>query len=265
MSANPNLFGLAAAFALFLIVFRLLELTRPRHRRLALLRPGFLLDLSYWLFTPLVTKWISRAAVITITVPLALLVYGRVDAGDIANGYGPASKLPLWIQAAAIMMIGDFCGYWMHRIFHHGRLWRFHAIHHSPTALDWLSALRVHPVNDALMRIATTLPLLALGFAPVAVVSVIPVLTVMAIVVHANLDWDWGPLRTVLVSPRFHRWHHADDDAARGKNFAGLFPLWDILFRTYYMPARMAPQRFGTDLAVPENLWRQLVFPFASR
>ncbi len=23
-----------------------------------------------------------------------------------------------------------------------------------------------------------------------------------------NLDWDWGPLRTVVASPQFHRWYH---------------------------------------------------------
>jgi hypothetical protein len=40
----------------------------------------------------------------------------------------------------------------------------------------------------------------------------------------------------VIVSPRFHRWLHADEDAARDKNFPGLLPIWDVLFGTYYMP-----------------------------
>ena len=47
------------------------------------------------------------------------------------------------------------------------------------------------PGDDALMRVARTLPILAFGFAPVAVAGVAPVLTLMAIVVHANVDWDW--------------------------------------------------------------------------
>jgi len=45
-----------------------------------------------------------------------------------------------------------------------------------------------------------------------------------------------GPLRAVLASPRFHRWHHTSAKEGRDKNFAGLLPLWDILFGTYYMP-----------------------------
>jgi sterol desaturase/sphingolipid hydroxylase (fatty acid hydroxylase superfamily) len=93
-------------------------------------------------------------------------------------------------------------------------------------------------------------------------VGIAPVLTVMAILVHANLDWDWGPLRAVLASPRFHRWHHTDEANARDKNFAGMLPLWDILFRTYYMPRDRLPQQFGTSSPVPAELIGQILFPF---
>jgi sterol desaturase/sphingolipid hydroxylase (fatty acid hydroxylase superfamily) len=142
------------------------------------------------------------------------------------------------------------------------RLWRFHAVHHSSVDLDWLSAVRLHPVNDALMRIAGALPLLGLGFAPVAIAGVAPVVTVMAILVYANLDWDWGPLRAVFASQRFHRWHHTDEANARDKNFADLMPLRDMLFGTYYMPRDRLPQQFGTASPVPAGLLGQLVFPF---
>ena len=77
----------------------------------------------------------------------------------------------------------------------------------------------------------------------------------------ANLDWDWRPLRAVLASPRFHRWHHTDEASARDKNFAGLLPLWDILFGTYYMPRDKVPTRFGTTSPVA-GLVGQMIFPF---
>jgi sterol desaturase/sphingolipid hydroxylase (fatty acid hydroxylase superfamily) len=170
--------------------------------------------------------------------------------------------LPQWLQAISILIAGDLIGYWMHRAFHRGRLWRYHAVHHSSQELDWLSSVRLHPVNDALMRIAAALPVLALGFAPVAVAGIAPLLTLMAILVHANLDWDWGPLRAVIVSPRFHRWHHTSEAEARDKNFAGLLPLWDILFGTYHMPRERVPEHFGTDTPVPAGLLGQMLFPF---
>jgi sterol desaturase/sphingolipid hydroxylase (fatty acid hydroxylase superfamily) len=95
-------------------------------------------------------------------------------------------------------------------------------------------------VNDAVMRVVGVFPVLLLGFAPIAVAGIVPVLTVMAILVHANLDWDWGPLRSVISSPRFHRWHHTDEEQARDKNFAGQQPVWDILSGAYYMPKKGA-------------------------
>ena len=150
----------------------------------------------------------------------------------------------------------------MHRAFHGARLWRFHAVHHSSVDLDWLSAVRLHPVNDAVMRLAGEVPLLVLGLAPLAIAGIAPVLTVMAILVHANLDWDWGPLRALLASPRFHRWHHTDEANARDKNFAGLLPIWDILFGTYYMPSDRLPHQFGTASPVPAGLIGQILFPF---
>ncbi len=261
----PTIQGLVTGFVVLLVVFRTLQLFRPADKRLALLRRGFWTDLAYWAFTPLVTRAITRIAVISAVVPLALLVYGKIDKELLLSGFGPASRLPLWLQAVAILVLGDFVGYWMHRAFHGARLWRFHAVHHSSVDLDWLSAVRLHPVNDALMRVAGTLPVLVLGFAPLAVAGIAPILTFMAILVHANLDWDWGPLRAVVVSPRFHRWHHTDETHARDKNFAGLLPLWDVLFGTYYMPRNRLPQQFGTATAVPAGLIGQMLFPFKAR
>ena len=254
--------GLFIGFVGLLALFRALEWLRPAERRLPILRRGFWTDLAYWVFTPLVTRTTTRASVLIVLVPFALVVYGRVDKDLIQNGFGPAARLPLWVQAIAIFTLADFIGYWMHRWFHGGRLWRFHAIHHSSADLDWLSSVRLHPVNDVLMRVAATLPILALGFAPMAVAAILPALTFMAVVVHANVDWDWGPLRSVLASPRFHRWHHSDEAAARDKNFAGIFPVWDILFGTYYMPRNILPASFGTSTPVPTGLIGQLVFPF---
>jgi sterol desaturase/sphingolipid hydroxylase (fatty acid hydroxylase superfamily) len=45
-----------------------------------------------------------------------------------------------------------------------------------------------------------------------------------------------GPLRLLIASPRFHRWHHADVPEAHGKNLANIFPLFDWMFGTYRVP-----------------------------
>ena len=259
---QASIIGLSIAFGILFVVFTALEWVRRRHSARAVFRAGFFTDVTYWFFTPVINKVIVPATLLVIVVPVAVLVYGRVDKGAIQHGFGPLSRLPFWGQAALIVVTGDFVGYWMHRAFHRGRLWRFHAVHHSSTELDWLSSVRVHPVNEIVMRLASVAVILPLGLAPLAFASVAPFLTLFAILIHADLDWDWGPLRAVLASPRFHRWHHTDETAARDKNFAGLLPLWDILFGTYHMPHGQVPSSFGTKTVVGKNLWAQLWGPF---
>lgn len=258
----PTVIGLVIALAILMVVFRLLDWRQPRQRRAPLLRAGLVTDLTYWFATPFITHYVVKVVVLIAIGAFAWTVYGRIDKAEILSGFGPLSRLPPPVQVLMMLIVGDFIGYWNHRMFHGRRLWRFHAIHHSSTALDWLSAVRVHPINDLAGRIATTLPLLALGFAPSAAVWVAPVLAVFAILLHANLNWDFGPLRAVIASPRFHRWHHTSEQDARDKNFAGLFPVWDILFGTYYMPPGRVPERFGTETPVPDGFLPQLLHPF---
>jgi sterol desaturase/sphingolipid hydroxylase (fatty acid hydroxylase superfamily) len=92
----------------------------------------------------------------------------------------------------------------------------------------------------------------------------LPLFTAYAIFLHANVRWDFGPLRRALANPRFHRWHHTSAADERDKNFAGLLQLWDILFGTYYLPARQ-PTLFGIVDAMPASLLGQLTSPFRRR
>jgi hypothetical protein len=81
--------------------------------------------------------------------------------------------------------------------------------------------------------------------------------------VHANLNWTFGPLRYFFASPVFHRWHHTMLEEGRDKNFASTFPLLDVLFDTFYMPAGKLPEEFGTGAPdFPEHFWGQMIHPF---
>jgi len=89
----------------------------------------------------------------------------------------------------------------------------------------------------------------------------IPFNLVIGPLVHANLDWTFGPFRYVIASPVFHRWHHVKDPAFRDKNFAPTFPVLDLMFGTFYMPKGVLPQGFGVDDA-PRHFLGQMVYPF---
>ena len=79
---------------------------------------------------------------------------------------------------------------------------------------------------------------LAVGVAPGQFVAIVAVTQLVERLSHATVRLGFGPLRWLLVSPRFHRLHHAvglgHESAGQGSlgghNFAVLFPVWDILF-----------------------------------
>jgi sterol desaturase/sphingolipid hydroxylase (fatty acid hydroxylase superfamily) len=102
-----------------------------------------------------------------------------------------------------------------------------------------------------------------MGYNPTVTLSTAPILTFYAIFLHANVNWDFGPLRSVIATPVFHRWHHSREPEAWDKNFAGLLPIWDILFGTYYMPKGRWPENFGICEPMPKGYLGQLWEPFS--
>ena len=221
---------------------------------------GLATDLSYWVFSPIFTRYIRIWLTVSATIWLFHISDGDRIADFFANGHGPVSRLPLWVQGALYLLGTDFVLYWIHRGFHQGFLWKYHAVHHAPEDLDWISAARFHPVNLALGTGLVDVVSLLCGISPRIFIVIGPFLTVSSCLVHANLSWTFGPLRHVFASPVFHRWHHATD--AYNSNFSGTFAIWDVMFGTYHMPQNAQPRSYGIDdKAMPEGLLPQLLYP----
>ena len=256
-----QIIGFIVVFAAIAVIFVTLERLWPANRGWRLFRPGFRTDLLYWLFTPLVTRTITRVVLAVLITGVLALLGSTLTLEQLKYGWGPVGNLPWGLQAVLILLLADFMGYWAHRLHHTTRLWRFHTIHHTPKQVDWLMAVRVHPVNDLVATIIRATPLLALGFAPAAVAALVPLFAFLGLYDHANVRWDYGPLRGIIVSPAFHRWHHTGEEQGRNCNYGGLLAIWDRAFGTYYFPKR-APERFGVDEDVPDGLVGQMLYPF---
>jgi sterol desaturase/sphingolipid hydroxylase (fatty acid hydroxylase superfamily) len=214
-------------------------------------------DLLYWFVTPLGVRLVR-------TLLLAAGV-AWVFGGE-AVGWGAVRGLPLWQQCLCILVLQDFLQYWVHRAFHTPAWWRFHAVHHSPTALDWSAAARFHLVNHLLSFTLADVVVLLIGFSPVALLVLTPFNTLYAAMVHANLDWTFGPLRYVFASPVFHRWHHTAEGEGSQRNFAPTFPFLDLMFGTFHMPVGKLPEEFGNgEPGFPEAFWGQFLYPFRKR
>ena len=219
-------------------------------------------DLVFWLLS------FVLYANLTVAVTQFLLrgVFGSDGArmfAAIQAGRGWISRLPVAVQAFAVIFTVDVIQYWLHRAFHTRWLWPFHAIHHSPKDLDWTATWRIHPVNFIFYETLAGVVTLLMGCSPITLLIVYPFNFFSAALVHANLNWTFGPFRFVFASPVFHRWHHASDPAIHDKNFAPTFPFLDLMFGTFHMPKGELPGAYGAD-GVPEDVLGQLAHPFVA-
>src|SRR5258708_1207596 len=158
-------------------------------------------DIVYWFFVPV----FGRVFRIGMLVFGAAVVFNLHEGDDVIafyeNGHGPLSELPLWLQAVLFLVLSDFMLYWLHRMFHRGGFWKYHAIHHSSEDLEWISAARFHPVNLFLGTIVVDVILLMAGISPNIMLWVGPFNTFHSAFVHANLNWTLGPFKYVLATP----------------------------------------------------------------
>lgn len=255
-SGRMDIFGIKGLLicALIFIPFEHLIAERPQK----ILRKGLGVDLIYVLFNGLVVK-----AVIILIAANALEAAAMLIPRSVTHAVGGQ---PIWLQVAEIIVITDIGVYWAHRAFHEiPALWKFHAVHHGIEELDWLGAFHSHPVDAIVTKAISLTPIFFLGFseASIAVFSVIYFWHTL--LVHSNLRIPFGPLKWLIASPQFHRWHHANQREAYDKNFAGQLPFLDVMFGTYNATGNKVPEKYGVDDPVPSSYFGQIGYPLRRR
>jgi sterol desaturase/sphingolipid hydroxylase (fatty acid hydroxylase superfamily) len=171
------------------------------------------------------------------------------------------SELSIWIVAPLALFIGDFVGYWRHRLEHTALLWPGHAIHHSDAAMTWTTGVRFHPLNRLTTALIDSTALALIGFPPEAIMINAYARHYYGLFIHMDLPWTYGPLGRVFVSPAMHRWHHIRDADGAGVNFATVLSVFDQAFRTHHTPGPC-----DVPLGVRDPIGRdpvsQLLWPF---
>ena len=244
---------------LYSLVYVPLERVFARRREQPVFRDEWRTDLSYFFVNTLLVQFTS---LMTVIPAMALFDWARHP-----QLTAWTSGLPLAVQVACVLLVADLTQYWVHRAFHElPALWKFHAIHHSATSMDWLAGSRLHLVDALATRAATYVPIYLLGFSQRAVIIYIVLVAVQATFIHANVGWTLRPLRRLVATPHFHHWHHSAEREAINKNYAVHTPIWDLLFGTYFLPERW-PSAYGISggAEVPKGWLRQFVFPFLHR
>lgn len=158
------------------------------------------------------------------------------------EGLWPGVTDVAWVAFVLYLLLFDLVDYALHRAQHRWDWWwQLHALHHSQRQMTRWSDSRNHLLDDALRDSAFVAVALAVGIAPAQFVAVVALTQLLESLSHANLRGDFGPvLGRLLVSPAFHRTHHAigtgheshGPGSLGGCNYAVLFPVWDLLFGT---------------------------------
>jgi sterol desaturase/sphingolipid hydroxylase (fatty acid hydroxylase superfamily) len=175
------------------------------------------------------------------------------------------ARLPWLLQFFLAIVVADLAEYFVHLAFHKiPFLWRFHSIHHSSKALDWIAGSRSHFVDDTLVRAFVLLPMM-FGFSQTIILAYLIFVTLHATWTHCNFAPNAKWLEKFLVMPRYHHWHHTSQKEGIDKNFAIHFPWIDKIFGTYYFPETW-PEKYGLDgEQLSPSFWRQTIEPFMRR
>ncbi|MFN4112403.1 MAG: sterol desaturase family protein [Sphingomonadaceae bacterium] len=222
-------------------------------------RRGWLTDTQYFFASHILAQVMSLAVLAPAVALGAVLAVPQAQAA--------VQSLPLLVQFGLAVLVADLVQYAVHRAFHAVPfLWRFHKVHHSVEVMDWLAGSRLHLVDVIVTRGLVLLPLVVLGFAPVAVYAYLALVSFHAVFIHANFAPRLTWLERWIAMPRFHHWHHGLEREARDVNFAVHLPMIDRWFGTYHMPEGRWPGGYGiAGQRAPEGWARQLFWPFEKR
>jgi len=181
---------------------------------------------------------------------------------------------------AAIILIGEFCCYWVHRSAHEAKgsryfdwLWRLHRTHHSGKFVNVVLVFRVNPFWPFVMPLPWVTGFFAFAGQVEAAALAIFMFSMWGLVTHSHFRWDdairrhrvFGPAfrfaEHFIVTPGIHHSHHGyGKDGGNFRNYGIMLSVYDMLFGSLYIPAGR-PFRYG--LPGKQADWREETFlPF---
>lgn len=242
---------------LMALIYVPIERLWPQYRDQGTFRDEWTLDVVYFMSTHFPIQILSFLVLLPATQAAKFLAVP-----SLAQFVG---RMPWLVQLLMAIVVADIAEWTIHWALHKVPfLWRFHSIHHSSKALDWIAGSRSHFVDDTLVRGFILVPLM-LGFSQTIILAYLVFVTLHATWTHCNFRPNGKWLEPYLVMPRYHHWHHSSQKEAIDKNFAIHFPWIDRLFGTYHFPAEW-PVTYGLDgEEIPQGFIRQTYEPFMKK
>jgi sterol desaturase/sphingolipid hydroxylase (fatty acid hydroxylase superfamily) len=198
----------------------------------------------------------------------------RFDRLNVESWWPGVTSIPA-VSFLVYLVLLDFVDYLYHRASHaFNWWWQLHALHHSQTVMTAWSDNRNHVLDDIMRAVVMSFFALLFGVSPGQFIALVALSQFIQSWQHANIKVDLGLARYLLISPMYHRMHHAvgygHEAIGRpgilgGCNFGILFPWWDMIFRTAIFPTAVYPTGVR-NLTVSQNIitqqWQGLVHAF---
>ncbi len=201
----------------------------------------------------------------------SILHDARFDRFNVESWWPGVTSIPA-VSFLVYLVLLDFVDYLYHRASHaFNWWWQLHALHHSQTVMTAWSDNRNHLLDDILRAVVMAFFALLFGVSPGQFIALVALSQFIQSWQHANIRVHLGPARYLLISPMYHRMHHAvgygheaigKPGVLGGCNFGILFPWWDMAFNTAIFPKEVYPTGVR-NLSVSKNIltqqWQGLV------
>ena len=244
---------------LMTLIFSPIEVLWPAYPKQSVFRPEWLLDVVYFLSTHLPI----RITTFLILLPATQLTHVLGNEGL----QQAMSSLPWLVQFFLAVLVADLAEYWIHRALHEVPwLWRFHAIHHSSKALDWIAGSRAHLVDDLIIRGLMLIPMMFV-FSQSIITAYLLFVTIHATWAHTNFGPTIKWLEPWLVLPRFHHWHHTSQKEAHRQELLASTSRGSTSSSALTTSRRKAGRRptACTTSRYRAGFWGQTFYPFTRR
>jgi sterol desaturase/sphingolipid hydroxylase (fatty acid hydroxylase superfamily) len=246
-----------------------LEIILPWRRNQSIFRRDFWMDGFYMFFNFFLFSLVGYNAISNVGVELFndfLGVFGVTNLAAIE-----LESWSRWAQLLALFIIADFVQWNIHRLLHRVPfLWEFHKVHHSVKEMGFAAHLRFHWMETVVYKTLQYIPLAMIGFSIQDFFLVHITALFIGHINHANLGWDYGPLKYILNNPKMHIWHHAKElpnEHKYGMNYGLTFSFWDYIFGTAYIPKNGKDIELGfpDEKEFPKSFWKQILYPFLKK
>lgn len=200
---------------------------------------------------------LSERAVSVFMHQVLIITFGSPDHPILKS---VAGLLLVTLVMALLFDLSVYCAHYMlHKI---PALWAFHKVHHSAEVMTPITLLRTHPIELILNAIAFAVfvgfGIGIFSYLTMQEMSDARILGANAIVfislitgIHLRHSHVWlhypAWLSRFLISPAQHQIHHSTQVCHFDKNLGLIFPFWDKIFSTLYVPKEREELEFGIN------------------